>query len=62
MYCFPVYMHHVLSLHRLSCVSGCMYVVGRVHYEEFEKIMAGELLSQTNPEFDLLEAFRYQRL
>ena len=31
---------------------------GKVSYEQFEAIMAEELLAHTNQEFDLLEAFR----
>ncbi|WAR18682.1 CATR-like protein [Mya arenaria] len=30
----------------------------KVTYEQFEHILEGELLSQINPEFDLIEAFR----
>ncbi|XP_052767845.1 uncharacterized protein LOC128208327 [Mya arenaria] len=36
-----------------SCV-----ISGQVTYEQFELILKGELLSQINPEYDLIEAFR----
>lgn len=49
-------LYVLVNVNSNCCI--CLFYLGTVVYEEFEKIMEEELLSQTNPEFDLLEAFR----
>ena len=45
-------MNQLLSL-------SCLLFTEKISYEEFEQIMKEEVLSKSDPQFDLLEAFRF---